>query len=240
MKIFTENKHKIASHNKGFTQGHHTYKLRMNKYGDMLHHEFVATMNGFRGNSTGGFNNNRQYSGVSFIEADDSVVMPKNVDWRTKGAVTPVKDQGQCGSCWAFSATGALEGQFAIKKKHMLSFSEQQLVDCAGGKYGNHGCSGGLMDLAFNYIKAVGGIEGEAAYPYKAATQTCKAVRSKFIGEVSGFVDIRRGSEASLMQAVATVGPISVAIDASLASFHSYKTGVYYDKRCSSSKLDHG
>merc|ERR1719167_1299854 len=239
MKIFTENKHKIASHNKGFSSGHHTYKLRMNKYGDMLHHEFVATMNGFRGNSTGGFKANRQYQGASFIEPNDDVVMPKNVDWRTKGAVTPVKDQKQCGSCWAFSATGSLEGQTFLKTGKLPSLSEQNLVDCSE-KFGNMGCFGGLMDSAFKYIKANGGIDTEASYPYEAKNGHCRYNATNVGGEDTGFVDIHHGNEKALMEAVAKKGPISVAIDASRPTFHFYHEGVYYDEKCSSMHLDHG
>jgi len=239
MKIFTENKHKIASHNKGFSSGHHTYKLRMNKYGDMLHHEFVATMNGFRGNSTGGFKANRQYQGASFIEPNDDVVMPKNVDWRTKGAVTPVKDQGQCGSCWAFSATGALEGQTFRKTGELVSLSEQNLIDCSR-KFGNNGCNGGLMDNAFEYIKENGGIDTEEAYPYDGEDEKCHYNPSDAGAEDKGFVDVREGNEHALKKAIATVGPVSVAIDASHESFQFYSHGVYIEPECSPEMLDHG
>merc|ERR1712168_1610775 len=239
MKIFTENKHKIASHNKGFSQGHHTYKLRMNKYGDMLHHEFVSTMNGFRGNSTGGDKANRQYKGVTFIEPLDDIAMPRTVDWRTKGAVTPVKDQGQCGSCWAFSTTGSLEGQHFRKTGKLLSLSEQNLVDCSAS-FGNNGCNGGLMDNAFKYIKANGGIDTEQSYPYEGVEEACH-FKPRDVGATDkGFVDITPGSEHDLKKAVAAVGPVSVAIDASHESFQFYSHGVYDEPECDPEGLDHG
>merc|ERR1711872_27058 len=240
MKIFTENKHKIASHNKGYSTGRHTYRLRMNKYGDLLHHEFVSTMNGFMGNHTnGGYKVNRPYEGATFIEPDEDIMLPRNVDWREKGAVTPVKDQGQCGSCWAFSSTGALEGQWFRKTGELVSLSEQNLVDCSR-KYGNNGCNGGLMDNAFQYVKDNGGIDSEDSYPYDGEDEKCHYNPGAKAASDKGFVDIREGSEKALKKALATVGPVSVAIDASHESFQFYSHGVYDEPECSPEMLDHG
>lgn len=97
--------------------------------------------------------------------------IPPSVDWRTKGAVTPVKDQGQCGSCWAFSTVVAVEGINYIKTKKLVSLSEQELVDCDTNQ--NEGCNGGLMDIAFDFIKKKEGITTEDKYPYKAEDGTC-------------------------------------------------------------------
>merc|ERR1712210_419835 len=163
MKIFMENKQKIAKHNTRFHKGHHNYQLEMNHYGDLLTHEFQGMMNGYRmdlkQNGTG-------LLGATYI-SPANVQLPKNVDWRTSGAVTPVKNQGQCGSCWSFSATGSLEGQHFRKTGKLVSLSEQNLVDCST-RYGNHGCNGGLMDFAFKYIKENGGIDPKRAIPTKA------------------------------------------------------------------------
>jgi len=111
--------------------------------------------------------------------------VPASVDWTTQGAVTPVKDQGQCGSCWAFSTTGAVEGAEFIATGTLKSFSEQQLVDCSTAQ-GNMGCNGGLMDYAFTYIES-NPLELESDYPYKAVDGTCKYVTSKGVGKVAGF-----------------------------------------------------
>uniref|UniRef100_A0A915E902 Peptidase C1A papain C-terminal domain-containing protein n=1 Tax=Ditylenchus dipsaci TaxID=166011 RepID=A0A915E902_9BILA len=126
-----------------------------------------------------------------------------------------------CGSCWAFSATGSLEGQHKRSKGVLVSLSEQNLVDCSAA-YGNNGCNGGLMDFAFQYIKENHGVDTETSYPYKAARR-------------SATLD-----EEQLKIAVATQGPVSVAIDAGHRSFQLYKTGVYFEKACSSEQLDHG
>ena len=170
---------------------------------------------------------------------DPNFIPLADVDWRDKGAVTPIKNQGQCGSCWSFSATGSLEGQHFLKKGQLVSLSEQNLVDCST-TFGNHGCQGGLMDNAFRYIKANGGIDTEESYPYQAHNEPCR-FQSNAVGATDdGFMDIKKDDESALTNAITSVGPISVAIDASRTTFHFYSGGVYYDPACSSSRLDHG
>merc|ERR1712170_38022 len=185
----------------------------MNKYGDLLHHEFLGQMNGFDYNSHKMLRADPSNHGITYIPPA-FVKLPASVDWRQHGAVTPVKDQGQCGSCWAFSTTGALEGQHFRKTGRMVSLSEQNLVDCSRS-YGNNGCNGGLMDLAFRYIKDNGGIDTERSYPYEAEDENCHFGPRSVGATDKGFVDVTKGSEEDLQKAVATVGPISVAIDAS-------------------------
>ncbi|KAG4066537.1 hypothetical protein HA402_007173 [Bradysia odoriphaga] len=236
-KIFLESKRKIAQHNQLYEMGKVTYKLGLNKYADLLHQEFVSTMNGFNRSTSNLYKSNIKSEAVTFIEPD--VDVPKSVDWRKKGAVTPIKDQGHCGSCWSFSATGSLEGQHFRKSGKLVSLSEQNLVDCSG-KYGNDGCNGGLMDQAFQYIKANGGIDTEKSYPYEAVDDTCRYDASNAGATDKGFVDIPQGDEEKLKKALATVGPVSVAIDASRSSFQLYSEGIYYDPECSSEELDHG
>ena len=194
-----------------------------------------------------------------------NVEIPDSVDWRTQGYVTPIKDQGQCGSCWAFSAVASLEGQHFKKAGTLVSLSEQNLVDCSQ-KQGNQGCNGGLMDQAFTYIKVNKGIDTEDSYKYVARVnnyilwkifsfafnfiininyfllkdEKCKFKAASVGATDTGFTDIDSGDETALATAIATVGPISVAIDASQSSFQFYSSGIYSDPDCSSTELDHG
>jgi cathepsin L len=224
----------IHKHNLEADLGLHTYTLGMNKYGDMTIKEFVKQMNGI----DVGLN-------VSFSGTCDQYVAPANfkrpdaVDWRTKGYVTPIKDQGQCGSCWAFSTTGSLEGQHFAKSGELVSLSEQNLVDCST-KYGNNGCAGGLMDNAFKYIKENMGIDTESSYPYEAKNDKCRFTTKNVGATDTGCKDIKQLSEDDLQDAIATVGPVSVAIDAAHSSFQLYKSGVYSEPACSQQALDHG
>jgi len=233
--IWNENLKIIQRHN---ADKQSSFSMQMNHLGDMTSKEVHLILNGY----------NRQYKDTkskdlhgdaSAFLPPNNVVLPKDVDWRTKGYVTPVKNQGQCGSCWAFSTTGSLEGQHFKKTGKLVSLSEQNLVDCSEA-FGNNGCEGGLMDNAFKYIKANGGIDTEASYPYVARDGKCHFNKSSIGADDTGYMDISSGDELALKVAVGTVGPISVAIDASHSSFQFYKEGVYYEPDCSSSQLDHG
>lgn len=225
--IWQDNSNRIESFNK-LDQG---YFLRMNHFGDLTNTEFQQQMNGMKPSS--------KPSGASMFMAPSNVKVPDTVDWRTKGYVTEVKNQGSCGSCWAFSTTGSLEGQHFKKTGKLVSLSEQNLVDCSGSQ-GNLGCNGGLMDSAFKYIKANGGIDTEASYAYTGSDGTCHFSKDNVGANVTGFTDVKSGDEDALKTAVATVGPISVAIDASHFSFQFYHSGVYNSWLCSSKNLDHG
>jgi len=232
--IWEENIKRVAIHNLEHSIGKHTYTLSMNVYGDLSSEEFLKVVLG--GCVLG--KRNKTSDAATFLKSD-FIQAPVAVDWRTKGLVTPVKNQKQCGSCWAFSTTGSLEGQTAKKTKVLPSLSEQQLVDCSV-KFGNMGCMGGLMDNAFRYIKENGGIDSEASYPYEARDNRCRFLEKNVSANVVGYTDIPEGDEAALTQAIATIGPISVAIDASHFSFQLYHKGVYYEPQCSSTRLDHG
>nr|ALI16261.1 cathepsin L [Cerebratulus lacteus] len=229
--VFMNNLRYIQKHNAEADMGKHTFWLGVNEYSDWTSLEFAKYANGYR------MALNRT-SGSTYLPASN-VKAPDTVDWRSKGYVTPVKNQGQCGSCWAFSTTGSLEGQHYRKYQKLPSLSEQQLVDCSGA-YGNNGCQGGLMDNAFKYIKANQGLDTEQCYPYEAQNDRCRFQKSCVAATVTGFVDVQRGSEDALKSAVSEVGPVSVAIDAGHPSFQGYRSGVYNEPRCSQTALDHG
>lgn len=163
--------------------------------------------------------------------------IPSTIDWRDQGAVNPVKDQGQCGSCWAFSAVGAMESRWKIKSGNLVSLSEQQLVDCAGGKYGNLGCNGGDMGTAFDYAHDFG-MELESDYPYTAMDGNCAYDKSKVAVTPDDKAAVPPNSANSLKTAIAA-GPVSVAIEADTFVFQFYSGGILNSKACGTN-LDHG
>jgi len=235
-KIFKNNLEIINSHNEEYEAGRISFQLAINHFTDWTNDEFRHIVNGYRkpkGDRLQRWNASTFLVPLNFQE-------PTEVDWRKHGYVTPVKNQGHCGSCWAFSTTGALEGQHMRKTGKMVSLSEQNLVDCSE-PYGNNGCNGGLMDNAFQYIKENGGIDVEKFYPYEGKDARCRYKKKYEGAEDSGYVDVKPpGNETMLLKAIASVGPVSVAIDASHESFQFYNKGVYIEKDCSPENLDHG
>jgi len=224
--VFKANLDKIYLSNQ---QGH-SYELGMNAMGDMSFEEFKAVKLGYK-------HVEKPFARKVMAPHANKTAAPKTVDWRTKNAVTPVKDQGQCGSCWAFSATGSMEGAVAIASGQLISLSEQQLVDCSGA-YGNQGCEGGLMDSAFEYVIANGGLTKESNYAYTAKNGKCNSAKAKAVAStIGGYVDVSN-SDTALVNAVA-IGPVSVAIEADQACFQFYKSGVLDDPSCGT-QLDHG
>jgi len=205
-------------------------RLGLNKFADLESSEFARYYLGVRLHADTEF---------SFTESSAPVVgLPASLDWNAKGAVTPIKNQEQCGSCWSFSTTGSTEGCHFIKTGTLVGLSEQNLMDCSTS-YGNNGCDGGLMTDAMQYIISNKGIDTEASYPYTAEDGTCHFKKDKIGATLASFTNVKTGDENDL-QAKANVGPVSVAIDASQNSFQLYESGVYYEPACSSTQLDHG
>merc|ERR1712072_407999 len=227
-KVFAENVNMIRdfNQNKAATEG---YTMGINQFTDFTHAEYRELL-GYNASA-------KKPNPVAVLDTSN---LDASVDWTTKGAVTPVKNQASCGSCWAFSTTGAMEGALAIKNKKLVSLSEQELVDCAGS-YGNNGCNGGLMDNGFKYLQAKGD-ELEASYAYTAKTGTCDTTKQSAAdgekpGVVTGISDVKSDSCPDLMAAVQK-GPVSVAIEADQSGFQHYSSGIF-SATCGT-QLDHG
>ncbi|WOK95304.1 hypothetical protein Cni_G04011 [Canna indica] len=207
-----------------------SYWLGLNEFADLSHDEFKEK---YLGVNTG-MPRRRSECSSSFRYGNASE-LPESVDWRKKGAVTRVKNQGQCGSCWAFSTVAAVEGINQIAMGNLISLSEQELIDCSSE---NNGCNGGLMDYAFSFIASNGGLHTEDDYPYLMEEGTCDEKRAEMeTVTISGYEDVPENSEESLLKALAHQ-PVSVAIEASGRNFQFYSGGVF-DGPCGS-ELDHG
>jgi len=215
----------IHAHNKKNS----SFTVAMNQFGDMTTEEF-GQLQGYKARDRSFMRSQNLAHGLHHMKVADSV------DWRTKNVVTPIKNQGQCGSCWAFSTTGSTEGAWAIAGNALVSLSEQQLVDCSTPQ-GNEGCNGGLMDDAFQYIISNAGITGESDDAYLGAAGTCPTsapVRAK----ITSFKDVTVGDETALLSAT-NIGPVSIAIEADQQCFQFYSGGVLDDASCGTT-LDHG
>ena len=224
-------------------------------------HKFIEEVNGknlsyvlghnqFSGMDSQDFRQYLGYSGIPMervfnkLDSEPTVLISEEVNWVKKGAVTDVKDQGQCGSCWSFSTTGALEGAYFVKYGNLETFSEQQLVDCDSFKNGGRdmGCNGGLMDHAFTWIEKNGGLCSESDYPYVSGEtktagtckKTCKVVENS---KIASFVDVTPSSDTAMMTALSQQ-PVSIAIEADQREFQLYKSGVF--NGVCGNKLDHG
>ncbi|XP_016468788.2 senescence-specific cysteine protease SAG39-like [Nicotiana tabacum] len=228
-KIFKDNVEYIESVNKAGTR---RYKLGINEFADLSNEEFKASRNGYKMSS-------HQQLSKSTSFKYENVTAPATMDWRTKGAVTGIKDQGQCGELKQtkhFVAVAATEGINKIKTGKLISLSEQELVDC--DTRSDMGCEGGLMDDAFKFIIKNHGLTTESNYPYEGTDATCKTGKeSNHAAKITGYEDVPANSESALLKAVANQ-PISVAIDASGSDFQFYSTGVFTGE-CGT-ELDHG
>ncbi|KAF7822900.1 senescence-specific cysteine protease SAG39-like [Senna tora] len=227
--IFKDNVMFIESFNSAGNKG---YELAINHVADQTNEEFKASHNGYKK-----LRETTLTSGRTSFKYEHVTDIPASIDWRQKGAVTPIKDQGQCGSCWAFSTVAATEGIHQITNGTLISLSEQELVDCdTKGK--DQGCEGGYMEDGFEFIIQNGGITSEAHYPYKAVGGNC-SVKNEFpsVAQIKGYEVVPANNEEALMKAVANQ-PVSVSIDAGGYAFQFYSSGVFTGE-CGT-ELDHG
>lgn len=217
-----------------------SYTLGHNAYSGMNSNEFSNLME---------FSNNRYlirenlFTNDSYNSIISEYSLPNSVDWRSEGVVNPIRDQGQCGSCWSFSTIQSVESATAIKYGKLPQLSEQQLVDCDNFKNGgaDHGCNGGLMDNAFTWIGKNGGSCSRTDYPYVSGSTmeagTCQKCTVESNTKVSKYIDITASSDASMMTAI-SMQPVSIAIEADQRAFQLYSSGVF-DESCGTN-LDHG
>ncbi|KAG6774667.1 hypothetical protein POTOM_022029 [Populus tomentosa] len=225
LKVFEDNYVFVTKHN---SKGNSSYTLALNAFADLTHHEFKTSRLGLSAAPLNPAHRNLEITGV----VGD---IPASIDWRNKGAVTSVKDQGSCGACWSFSATGAIEGINKIVTGSLVSLSEQELIEC--DKSYNDGCGGGLMDYAFQFVMNNHGIDTEEDYPYRARDGTCNKDRMKRrVVTIDKYVDVPENNEKQLLQAVA-VQPVSVGICGSERAFQMYSKGIFTGP-CSTT-LDH-
>jgi C1A family cysteine protease len=224
--IFKDNVDTIHSEN----QKGHSHMLGVNEFADMTSEEFSQKYLGFVPPTR-----TERLQSVPWIRPN--LTAPASIDWVSKGAVTAVKNQAHCGSCWAFSTTGSVEGAYFVATNKLVSLSEEDLVEC---DHEDSGCKGGSMDSAFTFIKQNGGLCSESGYPYNSGggkTSTCKTSCQKVV-TVGGYSDVPSGDEDALKLALAQQ-PVSVAIEADKSPFQLYHGGVLDDIGCGE-KLDHG
>jgi C1A family cysteine protease len=270
--VASANVHDRAFYEEKFFDWMQEHKVHAKSGADFLHmlqnfadnHDFITKHNAQKSTYTMAHNKYSHLSWTEFLQetrlgltkrpenavADkiheapaDVSTLASSVDWEAKGAVTPVKDQGQCGSCWSFSATGALEGIYEITYGTLESFSEQELVSCDQSFLGDHGCNGGLMDNAFKWVKSNGGLCSESDYPYVSGVtkqnEECKDHSScdNTKLKVTSYTDVKKNSDSALMSALEQQ-PVSVAIQANQPAFQFYSSGVLTGE-CGTN-LDHG
>ncbi|KAK3007345.1 hypothetical protein RJ639_016829 [Escallonia herrerae] len=227
--IFKDNFHFIDEQN----AANRSFKLGLNRFADLTNEEYRSMYSGTKIDSKKRLANGRRSDRYA-PRADDS--LPESVDWRSKGAVAPVKDQGSCGSCWAFSTIAAVEGINQIVTSDLVTLSEQELVDC-DTTY-NEGCNGGLMDYAFEFIINNGGIDSEEDYPYTARDGRCDQYRKNAkVVSIDSYEDVPENDEKALAKALVNQ-PVSVAIEAGGRDFQFYDSGIFTGK-CGTA-LDHG
>jgi len=235
-KIYMDNIKLIKEHNARHDVGLETFRLGVNQFSALSYREWSSSVPGCLVP--------RARPAVPSPEVVDEEMIRRrietnvtSIDWREKHVVTAVKNQGSCGSCWAFSATGSIEVAVAIETGNLISLSEQQLMDCSRPE-GDISCSGGLMDDAFKYVEDNHGLDTEADYPYKMKDETCRKRKERIhVSSIKSFHDITPNDEEAIARAV-LIGAVSVAIEADQVSFMLYRSGVYTAK-CGIA-LDHG
>lgn len=229
MEIFARNAAIIAEHNSGDA----SYSMGVNKFTDMTEEELRARL-GLADRK----HIHRKIDGDNSFIIFNTTNLPTSVDWRPTGAVTPVIDQGSCGSCYAISAVGAIEGAYWKLTNQSTAFSVQQIVDCADGSYQNQGCGGGLPDWVFDYVWD-NGLETNASYPYTGHNGYCGDEPSEYAVTLTHYYDVTHENPDQLKGAVNQVGPISIGVGAGNYAWFNYNGGIVDDAIVCKPNLDH-
>ncbi|XP_072517909.1 digestive cysteine proteinase 2-like [Salminus brasiliensis] len=224
--IWTRNLQLIADHNKNYLLGYNKFTMAINKFGATADYEYFGMLGA------------RVSDSPMTSQEPVHFTPPSSLDYRTQGFVTPVKDQGTCGSSWAFSVTGAIEAQVAKTTGVLVSLSEQDLLDCSKVNV-TYGCDGAWMSNAYDYVQTHG-LNGDANYPYEARDdQPCMHDPDKNVIMIRGHKTLPPGDEDMLKTSLAFFGPITVAVDASNWSFMFYNMGIYDEPLCDAAQANH-
>lgn len=230
-RVFQQNMNYVYEHN----SKNYSFTLGLNKFADLTNSEFIEKYIGFNNKEQ---TQNREQDPDHLYRYDSTLEIPVSLDWRKKGLVTSIKDQGICACSWAFSTTGSVEGAWAFNYTQ-VSLSEQNLLDCSRLN-GNFGCTSGSVLSSYKYIIQNQGIDTESSYPYEVSTSyNCRySIRNRG-ATISNYGEITQGSESALQNALVYRGPISAKIDSNNLSFQLYNGGYYYEPKCSSTDLSH-
>ncbi|XP_015600148.1 cathepsin L1 [Cephus cinctus] len=229
-----ENLLKIYEHNLLAAAGHYTYTLRDNPYADMTTRQYIREMVKLIPSRRRRLSDDQMVSAV----LHDPRRIPRYLDWRERGFRTEEENQKDCGSCYAYSIAGSIQGQIYKKTGMLIPLSEQQLVDCSIST-GNLGCSGGSLRNTLRYLEKAKGLMAQTNYPYKAEQGQCRFQEDMSVVNITSWAILPSRDERALEVAVATIGPIATSINASPKTFQLYHKGVYDDVACSSDVVNH-
>ncbi|XP_017962306.1 cathepsin L1 [Drosophila navojoa] len=233
--IFGARKNLVDATNAAFKGGAKTYELAVNAFADLTNAEFLKQLTGLRKSSSGD-QSARAHRLAPKLATNEK--LPDSFDWREKGGVTPVKFQGDCGSCWSFATTGAIEGHVFRKTGKLPNLSEQNLIDCGPRHLGLDGCDGGYQEYAFNFVKEQDGIAVGSKYPYVDKKDTCKYTSNLSGAQITGFAVIPPKDEQAMKTVIATQGPLACSVYG-LESLLLYKRGIYADEECNNGEVNH-